>query len=98
MLRRFIYFPTVVQILLILNGIAFLLLMIAPVQMFENFALWPLGLTGQELYGGLAPRFQIWQLISYSFLHGGVFHLLINMYVLWLFGHGLNLPGVPKHL
>ncbi|MGD8926053.1 MAG: rhomboid family intramembrane serine protease [Thioalkalispiraceae bacterium] len=96
MLRRFIYFPTVVQILLILNGIAFLLLMIAPVQMFENFALWPLGLTGQELYGGLAPRFQIWQLISYSFLHGGVFHLLINMYVLWLFGSRIELAWGSK--
>ena len=83
---RFIYFPSIVQILLTLNGIAFLLLLSTPVPMFENFALWPLGLTGQALFDGIAPRFQLWQLISYSFLHGGVFHLLINMYVLWMFG------------
>ncbi|MGD9385109.1 MAG: rhomboid family intramembrane serine protease, partial [Thioalkalispiraceae bacterium] len=84
--RRFIYFPSIVQILLVLNSIAFLLLLSAPVSMFGNFALWPLGLTGQEVFEGIAPRFQLWQLVSYSFLHGGLFHLLINMYVLWMFG------------
>lgn len=52
----------------------------------ETFALWPLGLTDEELFKGIAPSFHIWQLISYGFLHGGIFHLLINMYVLWLFG------------
>jgi membrane associated rhomboid family serine protease len=30
--------------------------------------------------------FEIWQLVSYSFLHGSVMHLLLNMYALWLFG------------
>lgn len=28
----------------------------------------------------------IWQLLTYSFLHAGVFHLLINMLMLWMFG------------
>jgi membrane associated rhomboid family serine protease len=69
-----------------LNGFAYLLLLSSPTQIIENFALWPLGLTGQVLFDSIAPRFQLWQLVSYSFLHGGVFHLLINMYVLWLFG------------
>ncbi|MEJ2142206.1 MAG: rhomboid family intramembrane serine protease [Gammaproteobacteria bacterium] len=69
-----------------LNGFAYLLLLSSPAQIIENFALWPLGLTGQVLFDSIAPRFQLWQLVSYSFLHGGVFHLLINMYVLWLFG------------
>ena len=40
------------------------------------FALWPAG----------TPPFEVWQLVSYSFLHGGVIHLLFNMYALWLFG------------
>lgn len=28
----------------------------------------------------------IWQPITYMFLHGGLFHLLFNMFVLWMFG------------
>ena len=30
--------------------------------------------------------FYIWQLFTYIFLHGGVFHLLINMLILFMFG------------
>ncbi len=30
--------------------------------------------------------FYVWQLFSYMFLHGGVFHLLINMLILFMFG------------
>ena len=29
---------------------------------------------------------QLWQLVTYSFLHGGVMHLLFNMLGLWMFG------------
>lgn len=32
------------------------------------------------------PHFQLWQLATYSFLHGSITHLLLNMYALWLFG------------
>lgn len=32
----------------------------------------------------------IWQFISYAFLHGGVMHILGNMYFLWLFGRSVN--------
>jgi membrane associated rhomboid family serine protease len=31
-----------------------------------------------------------WQGITYMFLHGGFFHLLINMYILWMFGRELE--------
>jgi len=30
--------------------------------------------------------FRIWQLATYLFLHGGVWHLLFNMLTLWMFG------------
>ncbi len=32
----------------------------------------------------------VWQGITYMFLHGGFFHLLINMYILWMFGRELE--------
>ncbi|MCD6115443.1 rhomboid family intramembrane serine protease [bacterium] len=40
---------------------------------------------------GLVPKlalshFYIWQFATYMFLHGGLLHLIINMYALWLFG------------
>jgi len=86
MLRRFIYTPSIVQILLVLNSIAFMLLFSAPESIIETFALWPLGLTGQVVFDDIAPRFQLWQLISYAFLHGGLFHLFFNLFALWIFG------------
>jgi membrane associated rhomboid family serine protease len=39
---------------------------------------------------GLVPYWvahgRIWQLVTYAFLHDGVFHLLFNMLALWMFG------------
>jgi len=38
---------------------------------------------------GLSPKTiwpMIWQPVTYMFIHGGVFHVLINMFVLWMFG------------
>jgi len=31
-------------------------------------------------------NFRIWQLATYLFLHGGIWHLLFNMLTLWMFG------------
>jgi membrane associated rhomboid family serine protease len=44
-----------------------------------------------DLIFGLVPYavthgLRIWQPFTYLFLHGGLFHLLINMFVLWMFG------------
>jgi len=39
-------------------------------------------LVWRELY--------IWQLFTYQFLHGGLFHLLFNMLALWMFGCDLE--------
>src|SRR3954464_11301631 len=46
-------------------------------------------------YLGLTPslvlhQFWVWQLATYMFLHGGVFHLLFNMLALWMFGAELE--------
>lgn len=45
------------------------------------------------------PRFEFWQLVSTMFMHGGFFHLLMNMYALWAFGTPLEqLWGVKRFL
>jgi membrane associated rhomboid family serine protease len=43
-------------------------------------ALWPLS----------SGRFMPWQVVSYAFLHGGLFHLFFNMLGLWMFGAELE--------
>src|SRR5437660_5953318 len=32
----------------------------------------------------------IWQLVTYSFIHGGFFHIFFNMLTLWMFGSSLE--------
>ena len=44
---------------------------------------------------GLVPvavveQLRLWQLGTYMFLHGGIFHILFNMLALWLFGAELE--------
>ena len=41
-----------------------------------------LGFVPQQVLTG----FQIWQPVTYMFLHGGIFHILFNMLALWMFG------------
>ena len=47
------------------------------------FALWPIGAPG-------GPGFAVWQLVTYSFLHGGIAHLFFNMLALFMFGSELE--------
>lgn len=46
--------------------------------------------SGFELYFFRHPDFQIWQLLSYMFLHGSFMHLAFNMLALWSFGRLLE--------
>jgi membrane associated rhomboid family serine protease len=46
-------------------------------------------------YLGLVPalvlrQLWVWQLATYMFLHGGLFHILFNMLALWMFGTELE--------
>ena len=52
-------------------------------------------MPGLKDYLGLVPalvlhRFWAWQLVTYMFLHGGIFHILFNMLALWMFGAELE--------
>lgn len=70
--------PPATQALLLTNVAVFLLQSAGGEALVELFALWPLGSPG--------PAFGIWQLVTYSFLHGGIAHILFNMYALYMFG------------
>jgi len=37
-----------------------------------------------------AVRPQLWQFVSYAFLHGGLLHIIGNMFFLYLFGNNVN--------
>jgi membrane associated rhomboid family serine protease len=86
-LGRFSVFPPVIKNLLIINAAVFLVQMLASNLMFNGrplgyllnvwFALNPLGADF---------NFQVWQLITYQFMHGGFGHIFFNMFALWRFG------------
>lgn len=81
----------VVRAMLIANAIGFLAYMLLGPVMIVNFGLWPLGTEGMRpgLSGGI-PGFELWQLVSYGFLHGGLLHIAVNMFALWMFGTALE--------
>ncbi len=37
-----------------------------------------------------SPNFQLWQPLTHMFMHGGIMHILFNMYALWAFGSPLE--------
>ena len=85
--------PIVVKVLLIANFIIFFLEIYYGSKLITDYALWPLS-TSLNGFSLSQPEFQLHQLISYAFLHGSLFHLVLNMYVLWLFGSPIeNLWG-----
>ena len=96
MIRGYSLVPPVVQALLIINGGIFVLELSSSDRLIEALALWPLGLTDTTMLGAPVPQFRLWQLVTYSFLHGGVMHLLLNMYALWLFGSRMENVWGPK--
>jgi len=85
----------VVKSLLIVNGLVFLAELSYAGPLIYALALWPLAPAGVALLSaGQQPHFQLPQLLTYAFLHGGGVHLLLNMYALWLFGSRMeNLWG-----
>jgi membrane associated rhomboid family serine protease len=79
---QFSLFPPAVKNLLIITGIFFFALntpVIGPF-LFKYGALWPVG----------SGRFEIWQPVSYLFLHAGFGHIFFNMFALWMFGQAIE--------
>ena len=62
-----------------------------------NVAMFLVTTFAQEVvrFLGLVPtdvihQFRVWQLVTYMFLHGGIFHIVFNMLALWMFGAELE--------
>lgn len=79
-----------VQILLSVHIAMFSIEMLAGLPLIDAWALWPLSSNAHTASGAAAPTFHLWQLLTYSLLHGGLLHLFVNMYALWLFGSALE--------
>ncbi len=55
-------------------------------------------MTGRKIFFSLGAltvqdavyRLQVWRFVTYMFLHGGLFHILINMLILWMLGRYLE--------
>lgn len=66
--------------LLIINILFFVATSLYGEQMYQLFSLW----FPQN------SNFELWQIISHMFMHGGFMHILFNMYALWAFGTPLE--------
>jgi Uncharacterized membrane protein (homolog of Drosophila rhomboid) len=74
--RRYGQLPQATVNLIIVNAIMFLATLINQDFMIRTFAMFP----------PESPLFRWWQIITHMFMHGGFWHILFNMYTLFLFG------------
>lgn len=81
--------PPVVKNLIIINAIML-------------FVTYVLGMRGIDLYKILglhyfeSPDFRPYQLVTHLFMHGDIWHLVFNMFALWMFGRVLESVWGPK--
>ena len=86
--------PRITRNLIIINIIIFVATVLAERVLHNDvfgrlFALYPLG----------TPYFRIWQPVTYMFMHGGIWHILFNMYTLYIFGCVVeNIIGTKKFI
>jgi len=81
--------PPVVKNLIIINAIML-------------FVTYVMGMKGIDLYKILglhyyaSPDFKPYQLVTHLFMHGDIWHLVFNMFSLWMFGRVLESVWGPK--
>ena len=82
--------PVIVKNLLIINGLFFL----ATFSLESAFGINLYRIFGLHFFG--ASNFAPYQLLTYMFMHGGLSHLIFNMFALWMFGNLLENVWGPK--
>lgn len=96
----FSVFPPVIKNLLIINVAVFFVQLLANNLTLGGKPLWYV----LNIWFALNPigsgfNFQVWQLITYQFMHGSFTHILFNMFALWMFGMEIeNYWGSKKFL
>jgi membrane associated rhomboid family serine protease len=81
-------FPPIVKNLLIINVLVFVAQNLLPAEYLVTgrLALWPIS----------SEYFYPYQIATHMFTHGGITHLLFNMFSLWIFGRILENVWGPK--
>lgn len=72
--------PTVTRNLLIINFLAFVSMLVLNQMGAANLN----SLFGLHFF--MAQDFHLYQLVTYMFMHGGWEHIILNMFMLWMFG------------
>ena len=81
--------PPVVKNLIIINAI----------MLFATYILEMKGIDLTKILGLhyiQSPDFRHYQLVTHMFMHGGLMHLVFNMFALWMFGRVLESVWGPK--
>jgi membrane associated rhomboid family serine protease len=73
--------PPITRNLILLNVLVYILQVTTGPDIVRVFGLWT---------PGSSEAFRLWQLVSYSFLHGSLLHLAFNMVAIWMFGAALE--------
>tara|TARA_B100000131_G_scaffold314208_1_gene350695 strand:- start:51 stop:872 length:822 start_codon:yes stop_codon:yes gene_type:complete len=77
--------PEIIKNLIVINLTIFIILL------FSGQGPWIIAMNYFSLNPNFFNQFYIWQLVSYMFLHGGIFHIFFNMFALWMFGRELEI-------
>lgn len=81
--------PPVIKNLLIINGLMFLLTLVLEakgIRLSQYLGLFPVQ----------SPMFKPFQIVTHMFMHGGFWHIALNMFALWMFGSTLERIWGPQ--
>ena len=80
------FYNSAIRVLIAVNLAIFVLLWIPQSREFQYSVFMLFGLVPNTVWSEL----RVWQPLTYMFLHGGFFHVAINMFVLWMFGREIE--------